>query len=68
MGEHLGKLQMEEAELLSGMIAQRLTKAALEILKMLGIIQERVEDDADLDPEEAEMLRAAEALARRHFR
>jgi hypothetical protein len=71
MGTHLSKLQVEEAELLAEFISARLTKSALEILELLGIVKESAEApelDPNLDTNEAETIRAAEALARRHLR
>lgn len=69
MGANLHALQLEEAELLANIIAHRLTRAALEILKICGVLEDRpTEPDPDQNPEEAEVISMAEALLRRHTR
>lgn len=65
MAEHIGPLQLEEAEILASLITERLTRAAIEVLKICGVLQEAPRDP-DMTPEEAEVLNAAEALLRRH--
>jgi len=63
MSRHLPRLQIEEAEMLADMIAQRITRSAIEILKVVGILQDRpepAEDSEDLTPEEVAILRMAE--------
>jgi hypothetical protein len=66
MSRHLPRLQIEEAEMLAEIIGQRLTRSAIDILKILGILQDRPEPPEDLNPEEAEVISMAEALLRRN--
>lgn len=72
MGRHLATLQTEEAELLAGLITERLTNAALELLKVCGVLEERSDRtpdaDPELSPEQAQQIRDADALLRRHTR
>jgi hypothetical protein len=66
MGRHLSRLQVEEAELLADLIADRLTRSAIDILKIVGILESESKSDPDQSPEEAAVIREAEALLRRH--
>ena len=66
MSRHLSRLQIEEAEMLAEIIAQRITRSAIEILKIVGILEDRPAPSEDSDPEEAQVISMAEALLRRH--
>jgi hypothetical protein len=74
MGRHLYKLQLEDAELLATLIANKtaelLTRSAVDILKLLNILQdaepEPEPEPDDSDPEEARVIQLAEALLARH--
>ncbi|MFH0915456.1 MAG: hypothetical protein V1912_03300 [bacterium] len=68
MSVHLPQLQIEEAELLAQIIGDRLVRSAIDILKILGILenQSETDPDPDADPEEAKIISMAEALLRRH--
>ena len=72
MGRHLHALQLEDAELLSSLIANKtaelLVRSALDILKILGIVEDAptIESDSDESPEDAKVIQMAEALLRRH--
>ena len=69
LGTHLWSLQLEEAELLANLIAERLTRSALDILKLMGLLEEREEPDvSDMDPAEAELQRRAESVLHRHLK
>lgn len=73
MAKALPQLQLEEAELLAGVLARELTKnlwdAAIELLQICGVLKKkndelRQEDFATPEEEEAEALRRANALVR----
>lgn len=72
MGRHLHALQLEDAELLSSLIANKtaalLVRAATDILKVLGILEDAKppEPDPNETPDDAEVIQMAEALLRRH--
>jgi len=73
MARSLPKLQMEEAELLAGVITRELTKSlwemAIELLQLCGVLRKK-NDEVDRESlktpeqEEQEALRRANALVR----
>jgi len=73
MAKALPQLQLEEAELLAGVLARELTKnlweAAIELLQICGVLKKKP-DELDRESfetpeeEEAEALRRANALVR----
>ena len=52
--------------MLAEIIAQRITRSAIDILKIVGVLDDRPEPPEDLDPEDAKVISMAEALLRRN--